>query len=283
MGDKSVDKLIIHHGERVTEHDLRDTPVVIGRDPECDLFFADKKLSRKHARVERFGEGIRLVDLESRNGTWVNEMRVEAHEVAPGDEIRLGGLRIHIERDQEQEIPETNPRSFSPRKHASSRSGHRRALLRSSPEFDAATSTVSPSSDDSSTVFLSSSPSGAFAELDEADETLKKPEPERTVVLPGQLPEGFTTPAPLSFAARRIRASRKRQRGWLPGNRRSWSRSSSSKRKSRMRPSARSRRRLLTCPRTKPAAGAGRRDSRRSRRLSESSPSWSLRCRCFEF
>lgn len=186
MGDKSVDKLIIHHGERVTEHDLRDTPVVIGRDPECDLFFADKKLSRKHARVERFGEGIRLVDLESRNGTWVNEMRVEAHEVAPGDEIRLGGLRIHIERDQERDpgdqstifLTTGQPPDLGTVALASE------ALQNSMPQ----SSTVSPSSDDSSTVFLPSSPSGAFAELDEADETLKKPEPERTVVLPGQLP-----------------------------------------------------------------------------------------------
>ncbi len=45
-----------------------------------------------------------------------------------------------------------------------------------------------PRSDDSSTVFLSSSRTGAFTPLDEGDETLKKPEPEKTVVLPGQLP-----------------------------------------------------------------------------------------------
>jgi adenylate cyclase len=98
-----VDKLIIHHGDRVTEHELRAAPLTIGRDPECDLFFADKKLSRKHARVERVGAGFRLVDLESRNGSWVNEARVEARDLVPGDEIRLGGLRIQLEQDRDRD------------------------------------------------------------------------------------------------------------------------------------------------------------------------------------
>jgi len=99
-----VDKLIIHHGERVTEHELRDSPLTIGRDPECDLFFADKKLSRRHARVERVGVGLRLVDLESRNGTWINEERIEAREIAPGDEIRIGGLRIFVQLEREEDL-----------------------------------------------------------------------------------------------------------------------------------------------------------------------------------
>ena len=68
-----MNKLIIRHGERVTEHPIDDHPLVVGRDPQCDLFFADKKLSRRHARFERDGDGIRLVDLGSRNGCWVNE------------------------------------------------------------------------------------------------------------------------------------------------------------------------------------------------------------------
>jgi len=192
-----VDKLIIHHGDRVTEHELREAPLTIGRGPECDLFFADKKLSRKHARVERAGTGFRLVDLESRNGSWVNEVRVEERDLAPGDEIRLGGLRLQIERDQERDpgdestvylttgappLPETGTVVFS-------------ANAAEKPLPPSSTVTLSP--DDSSTVFLSSSrstqlgqldQSRGLAQLDEADETLKKPEPEKTVVLPGQLP-----------------------------------------------------------------------------------------------
>jgi len=183
-----VDKLIIHHGDRVTEHELREAPLTIGRDPECDLFFADKKLSRKHARVQRVGMGFRLVDLESRNGSWVNEIRVEEHDIAPGDEIRLGGLRIHIERDQEQDPGDQSTIYLTtgapPPPDMGTVALASGALQSPLPP----TSTISLSSHDSSTVFLSSKPPAAFAELEEADETLKKPEPERTVVLPGQLP-----------------------------------------------------------------------------------------------
>lgn len=96
-----MDKIIIHHGERVTEHELGPSPLVIGRDPECDLFFTDKKLSRRHARIERDGARIRLVDLGSRNGTWVNEERIQEHELSPGDEIRLGGLHVSLAREPE--------------------------------------------------------------------------------------------------------------------------------------------------------------------------------------
>jgi pSer/pThr/pTyr-binding forkhead associated (FHA) protein len=85
-----VGKLIVHHEDRVTEHGLSDAPVVIG----CDLFFADRKLSRQHARIEKDGTRFRLVDLASRNGSWVNEERT----LQSGDGIRLGGMRVSFER-----------------------------------------------------------------------------------------------------------------------------------------------------------------------------------------
>jgi pSer/pThr/pTyr-binding forkhead associated (FHA) protein len=99
-------RLIVKHGERVTRHELTDKAIVIGRDPSCDLFFADQKLSRRHARVEPADEGVRLVDLGSRNGSWVNEQSVEEHLLQPEDEIRLGRLYISFEEDLPSPPPE---------------------------------------------------------------------------------------------------------------------------------------------------------------------------------
>lgn len=96
-----MSKLIIRHGERVTEHAIDDHPLVVGRDPQCDLFFADKKLSRRHARFERVGDGIRLVDLGSRNGSWVNEERVEERLLTSSDAVRLGSLSVTLESEPE--------------------------------------------------------------------------------------------------------------------------------------------------------------------------------------
>lgn len=185
-----MDKLIIHHGDRMTEHEIGDAPLTIGRDPECDLFFADKKLSRKHARFERAGAGFRLVDLESRNGSWVNEERVEARAVVPGDEIRLGGLRIQLEREREavREEGDESTVYLTAQPPAVPDTGTV-VLSSASAEHElppSPTMTLSP--DDSATVFLGAAGPAPSANLDEADETLRKPEPEKTVVLAGQIP-----------------------------------------------------------------------------------------------
>ncbi len=101
-----MDKLIIRHGDRVTEHEIGEHPLIIGRDPQCDLFFADKKLSRRHARFERDGKEVRLVDLGSRNGSWVNDERVETRLVTAGDSMRLGSLLISLFEESEPEPEE---------------------------------------------------------------------------------------------------------------------------------------------------------------------------------
>jgi pSer/pThr/pTyr-binding forkhead associated (FHA) protein/HAMP domain-containing protein len=199
LSGKSVDKLIINHGERVTEHELGDQPIVIGRDPECDLFFADKKLSRHHARVERVGSRVRLVDLGSRNGSWVNEQRVDDREVSPGDEIRLGGLLIHIERA----TPPAREEEESTIYLGGSTPDDSGTVVLDAPardslappgepaQQDVDTATIAraepPAADDSATVFLQAdAPPPEALPAEEGDETLKRPEPERTVVLPGQ-------------------------------------------------------------------------------------------------
>lgn len=92
-------RLIITHGERTTRHELGEDALVVGRDPGCDVFFVDQKLSRRHARFEPGPEGVAVVDLGSRNGTWVNEERVDQYWLKAGDQVRLGGLLITLEVD----------------------------------------------------------------------------------------------------------------------------------------------------------------------------------------
>jgi hypothetical protein len=89
--------LIIRQGERTTRLLVREGPILIGRDPKCDLFFDDSTLSRSHARLEVASDGVRLVDLNSSNGSWVNEERVAEHVVGPADVIRLGQILLTVE------------------------------------------------------------------------------------------------------------------------------------------------------------------------------------------
>ncbi len=64
--------------------------LAFGRDPSNDLCLEDGEVSRFHARVTPREETYMLEDLGSRNGTWVNRMRVRQHCLAHADCFRIG-------------------------------------------------------------------------------------------------------------------------------------------------------------------------------------------------
>jgi adenylate cyclase len=69
---------------------LMKDPTVIGRSEGCDVIIADPWISSRHALVERRGDESWLVDLDSRNGTFVNGRRVREALVADGAEVSFG-------------------------------------------------------------------------------------------------------------------------------------------------------------------------------------------------
>jgi hypothetical protein len=66
----------------------------LGRHRNNDIVVSDPKASSFHARIDRAPEGFVLVDLESRNGSWVNGRRVSSARLATGDEVRIGMARL---------------------------------------------------------------------------------------------------------------------------------------------------------------------------------------------
>lgn len=73
------------------------TSMQIGRSPESQLRFADDgKVSRNHAQLKIGLGGVRLQDLESRNGVRVNGKRVTTAVVQDGDIIRVGGTDLYV-------------------------------------------------------------------------------------------------------------------------------------------------------------------------------------------
>lgn len=64
--------------------------MVIGRLPECQVQVKDGLASRRHAMLEIAGEKVTLTDLDSNNGTWVNDQKVtKPLELHNGDRIRI--------------------------------------------------------------------------------------------------------------------------------------------------------------------------------------------------
>lgn len=66
----------------------------LGRLPECDVTLTDPSVSRRHARVAEEGGVWRITDLGSTNGVKVNGERVATAELAHGDRIELGTVRL---------------------------------------------------------------------------------------------------------------------------------------------------------------------------------------------
>ncbi|MGC4001232.1 MAG: GGDEF domain-containing protein [Anaeromyxobacter sp.] len=75
--------------------------VVVGRDPRCELPVPSGDVSRRHARIVPEGDGHRIIDLESTNGTFVNGRSVRDHRLAAGDRIELGSCVLRYLRQGE--------------------------------------------------------------------------------------------------------------------------------------------------------------------------------------
>jgi len=67
-----------------------------GRDSDNDLQLHDSEVSRFHAELQPDGDGLKVVDLGSSNGTCVNGERATAVRLSSGDRIQLGKTHIII-------------------------------------------------------------------------------------------------------------------------------------------------------------------------------------------
>ena len=71
---------------------LPEGTITVGRSLKNTLQIKDKSISSEHARLERTGTRVRLVDLDSSNGTFLNGERIRESELESGDEVRFGAI-----------------------------------------------------------------------------------------------------------------------------------------------------------------------------------------------
>ena len=93
-----VFELILNPGRPDEQrHPLRDGVCTLGRAEDCTLPLASGSVSRNHARIEVRGDRAWVSDNGSKNGTFVNEARVErAHALQPGDRLRIGEVVFRL-------------------------------------------------------------------------------------------------------------------------------------------------------------------------------------------
>lgn len=87
--------LIVRRGADVGARYLLDKDESLaGRHPDADVFLDDVTVSRRHAEFVRTGTLFSVRDLDSMNGTYLNEKLVSESVLADGDEVRVGKFRL---------------------------------------------------------------------------------------------------------------------------------------------------------------------------------------------
>ena len=73
------------------KHAITGDNVMVGRDRTCSIVLSHPAVSRRHARITLSGTATPLLeDLQSANGTYVNNTRVDRVVLKPGDVVRFG-------------------------------------------------------------------------------------------------------------------------------------------------------------------------------------------------
>lgn len=90
-----VEKGLQIEGHNFTHQALL-SPVLIGRDPTCELTIKEGSVSRIHAIIYKFGAHYVIRDLNSTNGVYLNDVQVYQAPIRPEDKIRVGDYELNL-------------------------------------------------------------------------------------------------------------------------------------------------------------------------------------------
>ena len=96
-----VQLVLFNPGGTTKTFDLPGKVVSIGRRRECDLCIPLMVVSRRHCQLNCDDSGLKIHDLKSTNGTYVNGNRIDVNEVEliAGDKIEVGPVTFIVQID----------------------------------------------------------------------------------------------------------------------------------------------------------------------------------------
>ncbi len=84
-------KVVIKFNNEVIDHvELKQGDMRIGRKPGCDILIDNLAVSGEHANIFTIGEDSFIQDLDSTNGTFINDKKITKHHLRNGDAIIIG-------------------------------------------------------------------------------------------------------------------------------------------------------------------------------------------------
>ena len=92
----STPALICLTGDAPKRFALTKNTITVGRGPQCDLQIVTHFVSREHARLTLSGGATLIEDLGSRNGVFVNSVRVDRRRLQQGDLVTIGETQFRF-------------------------------------------------------------------------------------------------------------------------------------------------------------------------------------------
>lgn len=89
--------IVTKDGATLAEYPISKRECIIGRDRVADIVLEDSYVSKLHAMLQLYANGLVLLDLNSTNGTLVNSVETKKTVLRNNDIISLGGYRLKVE------------------------------------------------------------------------------------------------------------------------------------------------------------------------------------------
>jgi pSer/pThr/pTyr-binding forkhead associated (FHA) protein len=112
-----VDLVILSGSRAGAVFSIPEVPIVVGRSPEANVHVDDPWISNMHALFERRGREIWVVDLGSRNGTFVDDRRVAEARLKLGMSVAFGRTRLELRRRTAAPPPDSRHLKTPVRRH----------------------------------------------------------------------------------------------------------------------------------------------------------------------
>lgn len=94
-------------GEGPERIDLSRLPFTLGRNESCDYQIVSSRVSREHAEIVREAGVLKIRDLKSTNGTFVNGERIDQHRLVDGDLVVIADIQFTLRTNQQDNVRKT--------------------------------------------------------------------------------------------------------------------------------------------------------------------------------
>jgi len=101
--------ILMFNKQVIKEYPFLKDSITIGRKDDNVIVVDNLAVSGYHARMDKTGDDYLLTDLQSTNGTFVNDKRVVSHKLSHGDNVVIGKhVILFVSADKGKAIPEEN-------------------------------------------------------------------------------------------------------------------------------------------------------------------------------